>query len=243
MAVWRLGGITAVFVAVSVLASPAVQARDAIDGTPGDDVLTGTPGRDVIDAKAGVDQVAARAGSDEVKGAKGRDTVSGGPDKDSLFGGRGGDRLMGRRGPDFLVGGLGNDRVIGGPGKDHFGNLVPNFGFQGDDVLIGGRGIDLFLEDGFGDDVLWGGPNRRDPGARFPVETFRPAGGADMVFGGSGPDSIFLGPDGRVDAIHCGPGDDRVTYVNDRDDLDLLYGCERVEVSSSRRYSAEPSAS
>ena len=231
MAVSWLGGFTAVLVGVSVLAAPAVQARDDIEGTNGDDALVGTSRHDVIDAKAGADKVQARAGSDIVKAGRGRDTVSGGPNTDYLYGEPGDDVIFGRAAPDALVGGQGDDRVLGGPGKDQFGSLAPNFGYAGDDVLIGGRGIDVFLEDGNGDDVLRGGPSGLDPDAMFTRETLRPGGGADLVYGGAGPDEVVVGVDGRVDRIRCGAGDDVVTYVGRRDHRDLLYGCERVRVS------------
>ena len=227
----RAGFTALVLVSLSfVVAAPAVQARAPIEGTSGNDVLVGTDRRDTIDAKAGADQVFARAGSDIVKAGKGRDTVSGGLGQDTLFGDPGNDLLKGRDGRDSLVGGLGNDRAVGGPGGDQFGSLAPNFGFGGDDVLIGGRGIDVFLEDGNGDDILSGGPNRRNPDAFFPREFLQPGGGTDLVFGRGGPDEIMLEVDGRADIIRCGSGRDVVKYLGRIDHRDTLRGCERISV-------------
>ena len=227
----RVGIAAVALVSLSfVVAAPGVHARDQIDGTGGNDVLVGTGRSDTIDAKAGADKVLARAGSDIVKAGMGRDTVSGGPGKDVLFGDAGHDLLRGRVGRDALVGGPGDDRAIGGPGGDQFGSVAPNFGFGGDDVLIGGRGIDVFLEDGNGDDILRGGPNRRNPDALFPTEFLQPGGGTDLVFGRGGPDEIRLEVDHRADIIRCGSGRDVVTYLGRIDHRDLLLGCERVTV-------------
>ena len=37
--------------------------------------------------------------------------------------------------------------------------------------------------------------------------------------------------DGSADTVRCGRGDDTVRYVRYVDDLDVLLGCETVEIS------------
>jgi Ca2+-binding RTX toxin-like protein len=86
------------------------------------------------------------------------------------------------------------DRLTGGSARDEL------LGYGGADVLRGGPAGDI-LRGGRGPDTLYGqhGPDLLIGG-----------GGEDELHGGRG-DDVFRARDGRVDAIHCGDGHDRVT--------------------------------
>jgi Ca2+-binding RTX toxin-like protein len=218
-------GLATVF--VTLLVASFAGAVD-ITGTPGADLIVGTSGADDIRARGGADEVRARSGGDLVSAGAGGDTVRAGDGKDSVFGEDGDDLLIGGSGRDLFTGGGGDDVVRGGPGGDQVGSLAPRTGMAGNDVYWGGRGIDVILEHGSGDDVLRGGPSRRAADAFFDREFLDPAGGADRVFGGGGPDFVQLRDDGSRDIVRCGPGDDVVDYVAAQDPLDRLFGCEDV---------------
>ena len=72
----------------------------------------------------------------------------GGTGDDSLQGTAGRDHLFGQADNDSLLGGAGHDVLMGGDGDDfiHAG--------AGDDVLTGGRGVDQFVLDGGGEDLV-----------------------------------------------------------------------------------------
>ncbi len=206
--------------------APLAQAAN-ISGTAGPDHLVGTTGRDTIRALGGADWVSARDGGDSVFGGVGPDELHARGGRDFVSGRKGRDVVLGGGGNDALIGDFGNDVVKGGKGRDNLGNPAPNFGFQGDDTLIGGPGVDALLEDGNGNDVLRGGSNKTVD-AFFSTEFLRPAGGADKVFGGPGPDDVALENDGRRDVISCGRGHDVVSYSKRLDRRDVITGCETI---------------
>jgi Ca2+-binding RTX toxin-like protein len=76
-----------------------------------------------------------------LQGGDGDDTITGGRGNDVLNGGAGNDVLDGGRGRDLLLGGDGDDTLSGGDDRDP-------------DVLIGGRGADVFLFTGFQGDLF-----------------------------------------------------------------------------------------
>jgi serralysin len=212
------------FVVLGALSAQAAHIR----GTDGSDRLVGTAGPDRIRALRGEDWVSGRGGRDTVFGGGGADVLHARGGKDLIFADKGRDLVLGERGRDALIGGPGDDVVKGGTGSDILGNPAPNFGFQGDDILVGGRGNDALLEDGNGKDILRGGPNRRDKDAFFSTDFLQPGGGADKVFGGPGPDLVFVENDGRRDVIRCGRGRDVVDYSKAMDPRDVIIGCETV---------------
>jgi Ca2+-binding RTX toxin-like protein len=81
----------------------------------------------------------------------------------AILKGRGGnDKLTGFNGNDLLLGGKNDDNIFGGLGNDILsGDDDLNLGDsseKGNDILVGGSGIDVLY--GFGDDILVGsGPN------------------------------------------------------------------------------------
>jgi hypothetical protein len=60
------------------------------------------------------------------------------------------------------------------------------------------------------------------------VENLYPGPGADRVFGGPGPDDVYVDRDGRRDVIRCGPGLDHVFYDTAPDRRDVLFSCKRI---------------
>ena len=115
-----------------------------------------------------------KGGSDAegINGGGGDDVIRAGGGSDMVQGGYGNDRLMGGAGNDILDGGAGEDRLWGGAGNDllisradarepeiHFdaardegdpmgeltdGKLYADQPVPGDDMLVGGRGADIF---------------------------------------------------------------------------------------------------
>jgi Ca2+-binding RTX toxin-like protein len=118
-------------------------------------------------------------------GTDGADFLMGTKEDDVLYGRGGSDLMDGRGGNDALYGGAGNDEVIS---------------FPGDDILFGGRGNDFVIE-GKGNNILFGGggndffqattidPDR--PGSEDTTPKKR-----DLVFCGSGRDTVVMDPGG-----------------------------------------------
>lgn len=209
--------------------------RDTIRGEWGSDVVDAGPGNDVVvmdtndghidsvDCGTGIDRAVIRPGDRVincesvrrlrgartpagrlVRGTAGVDDFSHGSNS-SIFAGRdyvlglgGNDILWGWAQGDILWGHDGHDTLVGGPGMDW---------------LIGGPGNDILQENsnqevGNGLDRLWAGP------------------GQDRLFGyGDSDELIAIDPDGQVDHVDCGAGNDRA-IVRRGDEVD---NCERVQ--------------
>ncbi|SMY10380.1 Hemolysin, chromosomal [Flavimaricola marinus] len=151
---------------------------DHLSGWGGEDTILGDAGNDIIYGNAGSDNLYGGQGSDRIYGADGGDVISGGAGSDTLSGQNGDDILSGGSGSDTIYGGAGNDIIYAGE-KDigssfqdiseaekapsDIGdwweelyelvdaNLVS--GGQGDDLLVGSRGVDTFVFDA-GNDVI-----------------------------------------------------------------------------------------
>ena len=112
------------------------RAADGIDGGGGDDVVRGGGGADVLQGGYG---------NDKVLGGAGNDILDGGAGEDRLVGGNGNDLLISRA--DAREGAIfyDPDRDEGDPlGELTNGKLYPDQPVPGDDVLIGGKGADIF---------------------------------------------------------------------------------------------------
>jgi Ca2+-binding RTX toxin-like protein len=141
------------------------------------DTLLGSAAANFIDARAGDDLVRGGAGNDTLLGGLGFDAVEGGDGNDSIRGGDGDDALGGDAGNDTIFGEAGNDGLAGGAGRDR---------------LEGGAGLDAF-SGGDGDDDMRGG----DGDDRFAVGGSS-GGGADLILGGSGIDTLNVAGSGIV---------------------------------------------
>ena len=117
------------------------------------------------------------------------------------------DWLEGGDGNDDLQAGAGDDLVDGGPGNDKVS------GGEGDDTIADGPGNDRISGDA-GDDQIKLGPGR------------------DTVFGEEGTNVVRATSDGSVDTIYCGSGPaDTLIYDVEMDPLDVVEGCETVELA------------
>ncbi|WP_420397174.1 choice-of-anchor L domain-containing protein [Nioella sp.] len=140
-----------------------IDALDHSDGSNDDSVL----------ADAGDDSVVAGLGDDTVFGQDGADTILGGAGNDSLDGddvfatggadsidgGAGNDTIIGDSFDDTLIGGAGDDSIFAGADDD----LV--YAGTGDDQVFGQGGDDtVIVEDGFGNDNLYGGETSETDG-------------------------------------------------------------------------------
>jgi hypothetical protein len=101
-----------------------------------------------------------------------------------------------------------DQRIAGTNGRDRI------CGFGGDDTIFA-RGGDDWIDGGVGRDRLYGGDGN---------DTIKGGIGIDRIFGGRGNDTIWVGGDGFVDIVDCGPGLDTVHT----DSIDRLVNCERV---------------
>lgn len=176
-----------------------VDANDAILGQdgPNDDRIDAGAGNDTVYAGLGNDSVSAGGGNDLVYGGAGDDSLYGGMGNDTIYGGPGNDQLFGGSGDDSLVGDRGDDTITGGSGRDTVE------GRQGNDLIDTSGGQQL--------------PDRGYPGV-YPADA-DPNDDRDLVYGGSGNDTIRTGDD--ADTIHGDDGDD---YIDAGVDADLVYG-------------------
>jgi len=118
-------------------------------------LIKGTAKNDVLNGRDRNETFKGRAGDDRIKGRGGNDSIYGNNGDDSLFGDAGNDRLIGGNGVDILKGGIGNDNLQGGNHSDKLyggsGNdILIGGGYskrqrQEKDLLVGGRGADVFV--------------------------------------------------------------------------------------------------
>lgn len=157
--------------------------QDALTGGIGDDAIDGTTKTDAIFGGEGNDSLVGHGSSDELYGDTGADSLEGGEGADFLSGCEGGDTLRGGADGDFAFGGEGADLIEGG---------------TGDDGLQGGPGADTIFGGG-GDDVIDGSF------ASGPAFAMQDADRGDLIDGGDGQDTVFLGVD---DTVTGGDGTD-----------------------------------
>ena len=167
--------------------------NDSLFGSGGPDEIHGRFGNDFLSGGAGDDWLFGEEGNDSLSGGAGNDRLDGGSGNDTLTGGTGADALIGGEGFDTAsyassfqsvyvniatnTGVYGDaqgdtfsgiDKVIGssfsdGLFADDSGMVLD--GGAGDDLLVGGAGLDVLtggagsdsLEGGLGLDVLTGG--------------------------------------------------------------------------------------
>lgn len=130
------------------------RSLNMISRNGGDHTVSGTSGADGIDAGRGDDKIFGKSGNDVLQGNYGNDTLQGGFGHDVLDGGHGEDTLIGGMGNDLLIsradgreGAIWHDpdRDEGDPLNELTdGKLYPDQPVPGDDLLIGGKGADIF---------------------------------------------------------------------------------------------------
>jgi Ca2+-binding RTX toxin-like protein len=170
---WGIERIT--FADGQVWSTRDINARLAIEGTPGDDIVNGSAADDVIIGGTGNDRMNGLGGDDRfvATALDGRDAIDGGADRDTYDASRlatavninlttglaqgtdvGRDALVSI---ENAIGGLANDtltgnalanRLEGGEGNDSLN------GGAGADILLGGVGNDVYTVDDIGDVVI-----------------------------------------------------------------------------------------
>jgi Ca2+-binding RTX toxin-like protein len=174
-------------------------------GSAADNVLTGD----------GADTLIGNDGADTLTAAGGADSLSGGLGNDSLDGGEGANILDGGDGADTLRGGAGNDTASGG---------------IGDDLISTGGGADS-VDGGDGEDRWEANVSATAAKIKINLTSARPSTylnigsvkGVEMLTltTGAGADQINTGPGFFRDVVATGAGNDKVSVLAGRDQIDL----------------------
>ena len=202
--------------------------NDELDGGSGSDTLFGGDGDDTINGGSGNDSISAGDGENHINGGVGEDTINGGDDNDTIFGGGDNDSIRAGAGDDVVHGDDGNDTI---------------FGFEGSDQVYGGDGNDVI------NTRTSEGTGVPDQGLNYPDDPSTPFNEAllsypsdtdsendrDLVFGGSGNDTILTGDDQDTifgdsgsDSIDAGFDDDFVYGGADDDTIEGGEGADTV---------------
>jgi VCBS repeat-containing protein len=206
--------------------------NDTIFGTASHDTLIGGTGNDLVKGESGDDRLFGDDGNDSLFGDAGHDLIDGGAGSDLIFGDAGNDHILYGRGHDTVFGGDGDDLIDDAPGFDatHDRSLVFGgagqdtiFGTASHDTLFGGAGNDL-INDESGDDVVFGDFGNDSLHGGAGNDLLDGGQGADLIYGGAGNDTLDGGgnPDGEIDTIFGGAGDDSI--LPGAGGADLLYG-------------------
>ncbi|NJD07806.1 MAG: hypothetical protein FIA97_15120 [Methylococcaceae bacterium] len=187
--------------------APTAGGDDTIYGGGGDDLVFAGKGKDVIEGGKGKDVVFGEGDGDVIHGQDDNDILVGDGfgdvpfGNDMLSGGGGHDWIYGTGGDDYLEGNDGNDVLLG----DHNGGSGVN---DGEDVLVGGSGIDN-LYGGGRDDLLLGGADDDFLHGEAGNDDLDGGDGNDSLDGGEGDDWLDGGTGDNT--IVGGLGNDTVT--------------------------------
>ncbi|MCT7961650.1 hypothetical protein NG791_13315 [Laspinema sp. D1] len=164
-----------------------------------------------------------------IQGQAGDDTIIGSQADDTIVGNAGNDTLYGNVGNDSLLGNQDNDTIAGGPGNDIIRGVSGNNVLYGDLTREG-----LSLEEGFGNDIIFGGIGDDLIFGNQGDDTLDGEGGTDTIYGGQGNDLIIghegndlLSGDGGNDLIYGGLSNDNLAGGLGND---TLYGEEGDEI-------------
>ena len=143
----------------------------------------------------GADDILGSLLADDISGLDGSDLLVGRDGDDTLTGDAGNDLLFGEEGDDLLEGGSENDQIFGGEGQDTLD------GGDGNDILYG---ADIIKEDDYIEGLL------KNAGIFINTDYSMDNAQADILVGGAGDDSLFIGGNDEVtagtgnDSIHAG---------------------------------------
>jgi Ca2+-binding RTX toxin-like protein len=228
---------------------PATQVgtagNDAIRGTSGADVIVGLGGNDTLAGLGGRDRICGGPGSDRLSGGAGDDLLLGGRDwrhvtdegstervGDVLAGGPGDDRMVPgrdrRTADDVILDSISWESASRGVAVDVGAGVATGEGRDRFDAhrawVVGSDHADRFVGSAGPDHVVSGrGADRvrgRAGADRIVTDPARGVGGADLVFGGPGPDMISSF--GGEDVVRGGPGADLIDDFGPA--ADRLYG-------------------
>jgi Ca2+-binding RTX toxin-like protein len=156
---------------------------------------------------------------------------------------------------EYLCGQGGDDEVEGHPGDDElFGDGCPSSTFptipqgiygvdpDGDDIIVGGYGIDTIYGGG-GDDTISGGGGDDKIYGEDGLDHIFGNSGDDIIEGGDGVDCLKGGPDDDdidggdgVDTLIGGTGED---YMADSTDFNVFWGAQSTDTGNCTGLAAE----
>ena len=123
-------------------------------GNRKNNTMKGNAENEAFSGGMGNDRIIARSGNDFLQGDYGNDVLKGGAGNDVLDGGHGEDRLFGGIGDDLLISrsDAREPRIANLPGRDETdplneltnGKLYADQPIPGNDMLVGGKGADIF---------------------------------------------------------------------------------------------------
>jgi Ca2+-binding RTX toxin-like protein len=192
-------------------------SSDADDGQPGVEFDRVALDVEEIEGGVGDDDLTYddATGPVVLRGNRGSDVIRGGPFGDALYGGPG---------ADALLGGLGDDLIYGEGGQDWLYHEFTSVGFDGNDLMSGGSGIDTvsYYRRSVGVTLTLGNDLADDgtPGVEFDtvgsdVENAIGSAADDVLVGSEAPNEL-IGLNGN-DEIYGSGGDDRLlgSFGND----------------------------
>ena len=181
----------------------------AIYGGPGNDSIRGGVPPKALYGEAGDDTLIGSFDTDRLYGGDGDDLLQGFSERDRLDGDAGNDTLHGDEGADSVSGGYGNDSLFGGDGNDEIFDTTSQFVHDGLQIPDGVTDNDT-IDAGAGNDAIY------------------ISAGADLVSGGTGNDSFWIGPNATTgeSTLDGGEGSDQIdlTLLNHGVKLDLTTG-------------------
>jgi Ca2+-binding RTX toxin-like protein len=196
-----------------------VVAGDGID-----DVET-YGGEDFIDGGAGNDDLGGGDDDDEIHGGANpsdNETLWGGGGDDTLYGDAGPDAIYGMDGDDTILGGIGNDDLRGNDGKDDLSGEAGDDEMQDDYPMSSGPTAGDVLRGGTGRDTADYASRYAHQGSTLAITLDGVANdGQDDDQNGTAEEGDNVGPDGDVEVVLSGSGDD---YLEGSDRAELLDG-------------------